>query len=205
MNKKDTANNRPSKKTVKQEFFSLIRFTLMTLAIIIPIRIFIAQPFVVNGDSMYPSLKSGDYLIIDEITYKTQDVQRGDVIVFRFPAPDTKRFLIKRVIGLPGEMVSLNGDRIVITKHDGSVIQIQEDYINTGFSSYGTWELDVDEYFVMGDNRGASSDSRSWGVLDKEYIVGKTLLRLFPLSKITTYPAEHQPKDIEIVIEPSNE
>lgn len=201
----NTENTPKNKKSVRQEFFSLVRFTLVTLAIIIPIRIFIAQPFVVNGDSMYPSLENGDYLIVDEITYKTQDIQRGDVVVFRFPNSDQKRFLIKRVIGLPGEMVAISGDKVTITKEDGSIIQIKEDYINAGFSSYGTWDLDDEEYFVMGDNRGASSDSRSWGVLDKKYIVGKTFFRLFPLSEMTAYPAEHQPEDIEILIQQPNE
>lgn len=200
----ENSPTKKSKKNLRQEFFSLVRFTLFTLAIIIPIRIFIAQPFVVNGDSMYPSLENGDYLIVDEITYKTQDIERGDVIVFRFPNTDKKRFLIKRVIGLPGEMIALNGEKVTITKADGSIIQMKEDYINEGFSSYGTWELESEEYFVMGDNRGASSDSRSWGVLDKEYIVGKTFLRLFPLSEITSYPAEHESVDIEILIEPAN-
>ena len=200
MNKNITLKEK-SKKTIKQEFFSLVRFTLITLAVIIPIRLFIAQPFVVNGESMVPSLQNGDYLIVDEITYKTKDVQRGDVIVFRFPKSDTKRFLIKRVIGLPGEMVSISGNKVTVTKTDGSLIQLDETYTNGEFSSYGTWELADEEYFVMGDNRGASSDSRSWGVLEKEYIVGKTFLRLFPLSEISTYPAEHHATDIEISIE----
>lgn len=203
MNEKKEVVEKP-KKTVKQEFFSLIQFTIIVLMVIIPIRLFIAQPFVVNGDSMYPSLKNGDYLIVDEITYKTQDVERGDVVVFRFPDPNQKRFLIKRIIGLPNETVTISGNQVTITKMDGSTVELDEEYIKNNFSSYGTWELGEQEYFVMGDNRNASSDSRSWGLLGEDKIVGKTFLRLFPLSKITTHPAEYQAEEIEIdLIDPS--
>ena len=91
-----------SKKTLKQEILELLRFTLIVLAIVIPIRVFIAQPFIVNGESMVPTLQNGDYLIIDEISYRTTQPERGEVIVFRYPT-NHKRFLIKRIIGLPGE------------------------------------------------------------------------------------------------------
>ncbi|MFT7327865.1 MAG: signal peptidase I [Crocinitomicaceae bacterium] len=185
------------KKSLKSEILELIRFILIVLAVVIPIRVFIAQPFIVNGESMFPTLENGDYLIIDEISYRTTEPERGDVVVFRYPTEHT-RFLIKRVIGLPGENIAINGSKITITQADDSVIQLKENYLNGDFSSYGSWELEKDEYFVLGDNRQKSSDSRSWGVLDRNLIVGKTFLRLFPLTEISYRTGEVKPSELEI-------
>lgn len=185
------------KKSLKQEILELIRFTLIVLAIVIPIRVFIAQPFIVNGESMFPTLENGDYLIIDEISYRTTDPKRGEVIVFRYPTEHT-RFLIKRIVGLPGEKVAINGSKITITQPDGNVIQLKEEYLNGDFSSYGTWELTAEEYFVLGDNRQKSSDSRSWGALNRDLIVGKTFLRLFPVTDISLKPGQIDPINLEI-------
>ena len=192
------ATNETPKKAKKNDFLELLRFTIITLLIVIPIRIFIAQPFIVNGESMVPSFENGDYLIIDEISYRTGDPDRGDVIVFRFPT-DKKRFLIKRVIGLPGETISISGHTVSITNSAKETLELEENYINGDFSSYGAWDLGDDQYFVLGDNRSASSDSRSWGILERENIVGKTFLRLFPLSGIDLHPGEAEAEEIEII------
>ena len=183
-------------KGKKNEFLELLRFTVITLLIVIPIRMFIAQPFIVNGESMLPTFHNGDYLIIDEVTYRTTEPERGEVVVFRFP-DDNKRFLIKRIIALPGEQISISGDNINIKDVDGNRVELDESYIRNEFSSYGTWQLGEDEYFVMGDNRNASSDSRSWGLLNKDRIVGKTFLRLFPFSGISLRPGEVEAISIE--------
>ncbi|MCI5051184.1 MAG: signal peptidase I [Candidatus Pacebacteria bacterium] len=189
-----------TRKSFKQEALELLRFTLIVLAIVIPIRVFIAQPFIVNGESMIPTLDNGDYLIIDQITYKQRTPERGEVVVFRFPS-NQRRFLIKRIIGLPGETVGINGSRVTITDADGNVIQLEEEsYLNREFSSYGTWSLGSDEYFVMGDNRQKSSDSRSWGILKEDLIVGKTFLRLFPLGNFDYQPAEIEASQIELAL-----
>jgi signal peptidase I len=187
------------KKSFKQEALELLRFTLIVLAIVIPIRVFIAQPFIVNGESMIPTLENGDYLIIDQISYTQRDPERGEVIVFRFPT-NQRRFLIKRIIGLPGEIININGSKITATQENGTVIQLEEDYVNDNFSSYGEYNLGPDEYFVMGDNRQKSSDSRSWGPLKKDLIVGKTFLRLFPLNHIDYQPAEVPTREIELAL-----
>lgn len=188
------------KKSFKKEVFELIRFTLIVLAVVIPLRIFIAQPFIVNGESMIPTFENGDYLIVDEVSYRYHEPARGEVIVFRFPS-NHKRFLIKRVIGLPGETVTISGNKITISKADGTVIQLDEPYVNGNFSSYGTWKLDSEEYFVMGDNRQRSSDSRSWGVLPQNLIVGKTFVRMFPLDDITYQPGEYESENIEVTLD----
>lgn len=188
------------KKSFKQEFFELLRFTLVVLAIIIPIRVFIAQPFIVNGESMMPTLENGDYLIIDEISYNRIEPSRGEVIVFRYPT-NHKRFLIKRIIGLPGESITIEGSKVSIIKNDGTNIQLEEEYLNGDFSTYGSWELSDDQYFVMGDNRRNSSDSRAWGLLDKDLIIGRTFLRLFPVTDIGLNPGKIAPEDFEIILE----
>ena len=180
---------------IKSEFFELVRFGLMVLIIVIPIRMFIAQPFIVNGESMLPTFENGDYLIIDEVSYLKNDPKRGEVIVFHFPT-NQSRYLIKRVIGLPGETVLLQGESVTIINSDGSKIELDETYTNIG-PSYGSWALGEDEYFVLGDNRGASSDSRSWGALPRKDIVGKTFVRLYPFSKINMKPGQVEASQIE--------
>lgn len=181
----------------KNSFLELLRFAIITIIIVIPIRMFIAQPFIVNGESMFPTFNNGDYLIVDELSYRNNNPERGEVVVFRFPK-DKKRFLIKRVIGLPGEELRINGNTITILQPDGATFTLDESYTNGIFSSYGSWDLGEDEYFVMGDNRNASSDSRAWGVLKRDNIVGKTFLRLFPLSGIDYRPGERESTEIEI-------
>ena len=187
------------KKTLVQDFFELLRFTLLVLVVVIPLRVFITQPFIVNGSSMMPTFENADYLIVDMLTYRHSDPERGEVIVFRLPS-NRSRFLIKRVIGLPNETIVINGEKITITKADGTVIQLEEDYLNGNFSSYATWELQDDEYIVMGDNRNNSSDSRSWGILDRELIIGKTLLQLFPFNHFELNPGEEEASVIEIAL-----
>ena len=138
-------------KTFIQDFFELLRFTIVVLIIVVPIRMFIAQPFIVNGESMLPTFNNGDYLIIDEISYSFNEPERGEVIVFRLPT-NKNRFLIKRIVGLPNEVVEMSGSKITITKEDGSIIQLEEDYLKGDFTSYGTWTLKDKEYFTLGDN-----------------------------------------------------
>lgn len=184
---------------IRAEFLDLLRFAFITLLIVIPIRMFIAQPFIVNGESMLPTFENGDYLIIDEVSYLKNEPKRGEVVVFHFPT-DQSRYLIKRIIGLPGETIQLQGDSVTITKADGVVVELDETYTNNS-ASYGTWTLEEEEYFVMGDNRGASSDSRSWGPLAKKEIVGKTLVRLFPISNINLRPGQVEAQELEKVLE----
>ncbi len=178
-----------NKKTFKEDLIELIRFTFTLLIIIIPLRVFVAQPFIVNGKSMVPNLEHGDYLIIDQVSYRFNEPERGDVVVFHFPT-EYRRFLIKRIIGLPGETITIDGSKVTITQADGKIIQLDEPYINSDYSSYVNQEIGPDEYFVMGDNRTQSSDSRSWGTLSRDLIVGKTFLRLFPFTNIDYLPAQ---------------
>ena len=147
----------------QQEKFSLwelLKFVIIAAVIVIPVRLWVAQPFVVSGASMEPSFFHGDYLIIDEISYQFREPERDEVVVFRYP-DDPSKFFIKRVAALPGETVETIRDRIT---------------------------LGDTEYFVVGDNRGASSDSRVWGPLDRSLIVGRALVRLWPVREIGYLP-----------------
>lgn len=148
----------------KQESFfgELARFAIIAIVVVFPIRVFIAQPFVVAGASMEPTFENGEYLIVDQLTYRLDAPERGDVVIFRYPR-DPSKFFIKRVIGLPGETVTLSGTEITVTgaAHPGGLI-LDETYLAGGHDdTFLTVSLAADEYFVLGDNRNASSDSRT--------------------------------------------
>jgi signal peptidase I len=178
-------------KFTKQSFWELVRFALLAIAIVIPIRIFIAQPFVVDGSSMVPTFENGQYLIVDEISYRLSEPKRDDVVVFRYPN-DQKKFFIKRIIGLPNETVDIKGTTVTITnKEHPSGFILNQPYIENNADSNTHFELKDDEYFVMGDNRSASSDSRYWGAVPKNLLIGKVFLRLLPISKVGVLPGSY--------------
>jgi len=162
---------------------------LMVLLIVLPIRLWIAQPFIVSGASMETTFSTGQYLVVDQLTYHFEEPKRGEVIIFRYPK-DPSKFFIKRIIGLPGDTIDINGRDVVITNTeypDG--YKLTETYIlDMKPNNTLTETLGPGEYFVMGDNRDASSDSRMWGVLQRENIIGRAFLRLFPLTKVEVFP-----------------
>lgn len=174
-----------------ESFWETIKFIILAIIIVIPIRIFIAQPFVVSGASMYPTFHNGEYLIVDEISYRLNPPERNDVVVFKYPK-DTSKFFIKRIIGLPNETVELNGSEIIIKNEENKDgFKLDQSYIkNKMENNFSHYELKGDEYFVMGDNRGASSDSRYWGPVNQKLLIGKPFLRLFPINEIDYKPGE---------------
>jgi len=157
------------------------KIIIIALAIVIPIRYFLFQPFIVRGASMEPNFHNGDYLIVDEISYRFWEPQRGDVVVFKYPKNPSQRY-IKRIIGLPGETIEIKDGQVIVLK-DGKIQEIDESFY---LPDYQATQGDISEklgegdYFVLGDNRPFSSDSRYWGVLPKNYIIGKVLLRAWP-------------------------
>ena len=174
----------------KDSWWDVVRFILITAAIVLPIRFFVVQPFMVSGPSMEPNFMNNDYLLVDELTYRFEKPQRGDVIIFMQKAEN--KYLIKRVIGLPGETVILSGNTITIKNAahpDG--FNIDESFLTYTFSEPPKMiVLDSDHYFVLGDNRPVSYDSRYWGPLAAEEILGRPLLRLFPFNKIGLFPGK---------------
>lgn len=170
-------------------FLEILQFAVIALIIVVPIRMFIAQPFIVSGASMEETFHSGEYLIVDQVSYRFNEPERGDVIIFRYPR-DPSKFFIKRVIGLPGDTVRIDGSTVTVTnKAHPNGLTLDESYIKSMEPS-GVLEekLGSREYFVMGDNRDQSSDSRVWGVLQEENIIGRALVRLFPVGGITMFP-----------------
>lgn len=165
---------------------------VLVVLIVLPIRIFIAQPFVVDGESMFPTFENRDYLIIDELSYRFSEPSRGDVVVFRYPN-DPSVFYIKRVIGLPGETVHITKGAVSVTKTDGTTLELDETYVVNEDATYTLNSIvGDDQYFVMGDNRPKSSDSRVWGVLPRENIIGRAYVRLFPVAEASILPGSVQ-------------
>ncbi len=177
--------------------WDFVKVIVIALAIILPIRYFVFQPFIVSGSSMEPNYSNGQYLIIDEISYRMNDPQRGDVVVIRYPK-DRKQFFIKRVIGLPGEQITVDNGRITIVNDEHpNGVTLSEVYLpsqgltfphNTSVvGGRKTLTLKDDEYFMMGDNRLASSDSRDWGPLNRKDMIGKVFVRVLPLSEFAKF------------------
>ncbi len=173
----------------RENFFTeLLKLIAIVAVIVIPVRLFVAQPFIVSGESMHPTFEDGQYLIVDELSYRFGAPARGDVIVFQPPNQPKGVFYIKRIIGLPGETVRINTDSISIKKTDGTTIALAEPYVKNQGNGAETAALSQGEYFVMGDNRTASSDSRVWGALPRSNIIGRAFARLLPPNAISIFP-----------------
>jgi len=183
-------NNESNIKKALLFIWELAKIALIAFVIVAPIRYFLFQPFIVKGESMIPSFQNGDYLIVDEISYRFSGPQRGDVIVFNWPKDKTQRF-IKRVIGLPGETVKVTGGTVQITGTDGKDVTLDEKYLPANLKTVGdiTTTMGVNEFFVMGDNRDQSYDSRSWGIVPRSDIIGKAFLRIFPINSLSAISA----------------
>lgn len=164
-----------------------ITYFVIALAITLPVKLYVAQPFVVSGDSMVPTFENGEYLIVDELSYRFREPARGEIIIFRFPG-DHSKFYIKRVIGLPNEVIEIESSGIFVGDGDERE-KIDESYLSSQpILPREEVSLGSSEYFVMGDNRAASSDSRAWGPVSEDLIVGHVILRLLPLTKIDIFP-----------------
>ena len=174
-------------KKILWSFLEIIETVAIAVVAVILVRTFVVQPFVVSGASMEPTFYDGNYLLIDELTYRFREPIRGEVVVFRYPG-DHKSFYVKRVIGLPGEEVKLEEGKISVS--DDKEIILNEQYLSQ-ITTPGSFEvqLENDEYFVMGDNRNFSFDSRSWGPLTRDEIVGLVRVRLWPVESIKAFAA----------------
>jgi len=166
--------------------FEVAKVIVIALVIVVPLRVFVFQPFLVRGDSMEPNYHSGDYLIVDQLSYRFRSPERGEVIVLKFPLDASQRF-IKRIVGLPGETVEVKDGKVVVYGKEedqrDAVVLDESTYLPLSLTTPGSVRIDLkeQEYFVLGDNRPFSSDSRKWGVLEKELIIGRVFLNVFSL------------------------
>jgi len=186
--------------------FEVIKIIVLAFIIIFPIRVFLFQPFFVQGASMEPNFEDGQYLIVNEFGVKETDINfnsrtllkvspfkkinRQRVVVFRYPL-DPSKFFIKRVIGLPGETVQVKNGQVTIFNDqnpDGFILN-EKKYLPAGLKTNGdvTVVLKAKQYFMLGDNRLHSSDSRFWGPVPSSDIVGEVSLRAWPLDKINVF------------------
>jgi len=190
----------------QESYLSLVLYTIIALALAFLIRIFLAAPYVVDGTSMLPTFQNYNYLIVQKETACLPFVssciylgepQRGDVIVLDLPQ-ETSRALIKRVIGLPGDTVVISGSEPSISISNAQNPQgfvLNEPYIDP--ANYGgptdiRVTLGADQYYVLGDNRDVSADSRTWGILPRQDIVGRVLIRLYPFNELGVLPGEER-------------
>ncbi len=175
-----------------RNIIEFLKVVIISLLIILPIRYFIIQPFYVKGASMEPNFHDHEYLIIDEISYRFNKPQRGEAVVFRYPL-NPKEYFIKRIIALPGETVEIIDGSIYIFNDENPIgFVLDESFylsnnIETSNIEEGSIELKSDEYFVLGDNRHASMDSRSFGPVNKSFLIGRVMLRAWPFKDFTFF------------------
>lgn len=168
----------PPSRRRKNLYFEMAKLLFVALVIVTLVRLFVAQPFVVSGASMQPSFHSGDYLIVDKLGYDFRPPQIGDVIVFQYPL-DPSLYLIKRIVALPGETV-IEGTGEVVT--GAAAVQNPDAPPYADATSSAVITLASDEYYVLGDNPSQSTDSRQWGPLQRKFIVGRVIARVWPIS-----------------------
>lgn len=189
----DSVQKETPPKENKESRGNIFAYTVVALGLALFIRFFIAAPYVVSGASMEPTFDNWHYLIVDRVTYDLGEPQRGDVVVFDLPE-EGGRSLIKRIIGLPGETVVLRDSSVNIVNDenpDGFVLD--EPYLSPeNLASVNDMRITLSEeqFFVLGDNRRVSADSRIWGPLDRENIVGRAFVRLYPLDQISLLPGK---------------
>ena len=179
-------------KPKQNGFKEFIKFALIVIVVVVFVRTFVAQPFIVSGTSMVPTFQNGNYLIVDELSYRFENPKRGDILVFH-PPNDPPVYYIKRIIGLPGDTVTISHGIVTITNAEyPNGLTLSEPYI-TPDNPNDTFKITVapGNYFMMGDNRPGSYDSRGWGLLPRQNIAGRVFLRLFPLNEIGLFPGEH--------------
>lgn len=167
----------------------LIKIAILAGLTIWLVRYFLFKPFYVKGESMQPNFFESEYLIIDELTYRFRPPVRGEVIVMKAPVAE-KDFYLKRIVGLPGERVKIEDNKVIIYNEQypqGKVIE--ESYLTEETDGSYSTTLGPNEYFVMGDNRNASFDSRRFGPIEKDKIVGKAWLRGWPPTRISIFSA----------------
>ncbi len=194
INKSEEPKHGLFKGFLKSFWGEVIQTLVISAIIIVPFRMYIAQPFMVSGPSMDNTFHDGQYLIVDELTYHSRDPHRGEVVIFKYPV-NPKLYFIKRVIGLPNETVEIKDGIIkIFNTENPNGFTLTENYVKS--DAGGLIYVDMkktlkdNEYFVLGDNRGVSSDSRVWGPVNRDLITGRPFLRLLPFNSLSVWPGQ---------------
>jgi signal peptidase I len=181
---------KPFFQTGLGKFIENVLYIIGAVLLAAIIQAFIIRPFIVSGTSMDPVIKNGQYLLVDEVTYHFSAPQRGDVIVFKAP-PEPTKYYIKMIVGLPGETVKITDGKVtIINSAHPQGFMLDDSFVTHPSTDNGTYVVPQGEYFVMGDNRAGSYDSRSWGMLPYANIRGRAFLRLLPLNTISVLPGK---------------
>jgi signal peptidase I len=183
-------------KALADFFLDVVSTVLIAIAIFLVVYFFLVKPHQVIGESMEPTFETHQYILTDLLSYRFRNPERGDVIVFRAPQDQTKD-LIKRVIGLPGEKIRFSGGKVIISSSSyPQGFTLNEPYINDNSPTKAEsatrenedYVIPPGKYFVMGDNREHSSDSRDFGAVDNSLIIGRAWLRYWPLNVVSFIP-----------------
>ena len=187
----ENTQNLSPKNEILAFVWETVKVVVISLAIILPIRYYLVQPFFVKGASMEPNFEDGDYILVDELSFRFRDAERGEVIIFRFPQQPSQ-FFIKRIIGLPEETVQVKDNQVtVFNEENPEGFVLSETYLAPEQKTLGTMttKLDDNEYFVLGDNRLQSSDSRRWGPVNQNLVMGRAFLRPWPFTRASKIPS----------------
>lgn len=201
---------KPSKGVLGEAFefiWETFKVILISLIIILPIRYFLIQPFFVKGQSMFPNFHDKEYILVDKWTYRLGRPERGDVIIFRYPN-NPQEYFIKRILALPGESIQVGDNTVTVfnSRYPGGFAVNESAYLPKANPTYctgnNTWcgrrvTLEADDYFVMGDNREHSSDSRFFGPVNRSFFAGLAWLRLWPLDRIGFIPRTEYPPVVQ--------
>ncbi len=187
---KQEENISEKKLNWKEIIKEILILLFIVFGVVMPFRMYVAEPYLVDGTSMDPTFESGNYLIVDKISEEAKNPERNSVVVFKYPNNPSKNF-IKRIIGLPGETVVVKGDTVTIINNENPQgFKLDQSYVVHKSIQDVEKKLGDTEYFVMGDNRKDSFDSRYWGALDKKYILGRPVIQLLPVSDIELMPGK---------------
>lgn len=172
-------------------FLEVLEIAIIAVGAVFVVRTFLVQPFLVSGTSMYPNFASNDYVLTDELTYHLRTPERGEVVVFHDPQ-DWSTYFIKRIIGLPGERVVIKGSTVTVyNAANPNGFALDETYLPKGIVTAGSYDVTLTSstYYLLGDNRPLSYDSRNWGPLPSKNIVGLVRFRLWPVNEIQAFAA----------------
>lgn len=169
----------PSSK-INKFVWDLLESVGVAVILAIVIRIFLFEPFYIPSWSMSPILKPGDKIIVNKFTYRISQPKRGDIVVFKYPK-NPKKDYIKRIIGLPGETIKVRNNKVFVDERE-----LVETYLSDGliYPDFGPVVIDNGKYFMMGDNRSDSLDSRYWGTLDRKLMLGEAMVIFWPISRL---------------------